>query len=98
MCLRYIELNPVRAGMVGDPGDYQWSSYRAHSFGVRARLWKPHPVYLSLGDDEMTRQKAYRGLVGELVSLDVITKIRHCANTGLVLGSETFRKQIAAMG
>ena len=31
-CLRYIELNPVRAGMVKDPGDYRWSSYRSHAF------------------------------------------------------------------
>jgi hypothetical protein len=38
-CLRYIELNPVRAGMVSDPGDYRWSSYRAHAFGLKARLW-----------------------------------------------------------
>ncbi len=32
-CLRYIELNPVRSGMVTDPGDYRWSSYAAHGFG-----------------------------------------------------------------
>jgi putative transposase len=37
-CLRYIELNPVRAGMVKDPGDYRWSSYRGHAFGINARL------------------------------------------------------------
>ena len=41
-CLRYIELNPVRAGMVKDPGDYRWSSYRAHAFGVNVGLWTPH--------------------------------------------------------
>ena len=35
-CLRYIELNPVRAGMVGDPGDYLWSSYRTHGLGIQA--------------------------------------------------------------
>jgi putative transposase len=96
-CLRYIELNPVRAGMVNDPGDYRWSSYRAHGFGIRMRLWEPHAVYLSLGDDIIARQKAYRGLMSELVDLDVIAKIRHCANTGLVLGSEKFRKQVAIM-
>jgi putative transposase len=96
-CLRYIELNPIRAGMVTDPGDYRWSSYRAHGFGIRMRLWEPHAVYLSLGDDIIARQKAYRGLMSELVDLDVIAKIRHCANTGLVLGSEKFRKQVAIM-
>ena len=42
-CQRYIELNPVRAGMVGDPADYTWSSYRAHAFGRTAKMWQPHP-------------------------------------------------------
>lgn len=32
-CYRYIELNPVRANMVVHPGDYPWSSYRAHAYG-----------------------------------------------------------------
>ena len=30
-CQRYIELNPVRAGMVEAPADYRWSSYRANA-------------------------------------------------------------------
>ena len=34
-CLRYIELNPVRAGIVNDPGDYKWSGYRTHAIGVK---------------------------------------------------------------
>ncbi len=42
-------------------------------------------------------KKAYRGLMSELVDLDAITKIRHCANTGLVLGSEKFRKQVTGL-
>ncbi len=29
-CLRYVELNPVRAGLVGSPEDWPWSSARAH--------------------------------------------------------------------
>lgn len=37
-CVRYIELNPVRAGMVADPGDYPWSSYRART-GVAECPW-----------------------------------------------------------
>ena len=48
-CLRYIELNPVRAGMVNDPGDYRWSSYRVHGFGLRSRMWAPHDNYLAFG-------------------------------------------------
>ena len=58
---------------------------------------EPHAVYLSLGDYAISRQQAYRGLMSELLDLDVIAKIRHCANTGLVLGTEKFRKQVAVM-
>jgi putative transposase len=96
-CLRYIELNPVRAGMVTDPGDYRWSSYHAHAFGVRASIWTPHEVYLSLGDDPLTRQKSYRNVMKDVLDMRVVAKIRHCANSGLILGSEKFRNQVAAL-
>jgi putative transposase len=93
-CQRYIELNPVRAGMVTDPGDYYWSSYGAHALGIRARLWKAHAVYLSLGKNGLARQKAYRELMNETLDQKVLAKIRQCVNTGLVLGSEKFRAQV----
>ena len=96
-CLRYIELNPVRAGMVRDPGDYRWSSYRAHAFGVPVKFWTPNQLYLSLGTIPRDRQRAWRKLVGELPDMDTIAKIRHCTNTGLVLGTEKFRDQVAAL-
>ena len=96
-CLRYIELNPVRAGMVTDPGNYRWSSYQAHGLGARGGMWTPHPVYLALGNCRSTRQTAYRSLMSETLDSDVIAKIRHCANSGLVLGSEKFRTQVAKM-
>lgn len=41
ICQRYIELNPVRAGMVGDPADYHWSSYRSNGLGKSSKLWTP---------------------------------------------------------
>ena len=96
-CLRYIELNPVRAGMVTDPGEYHWSSYRIHAFGVAAKLWSPHAAYLALDGDKEARQRAYRALVSEALDQDVIAKIRHCANAGLVLGTEKFRSQVTKM-
>ena len=96
-CLRYIELNPVRAGIVNDPGDYRWSSYRAHGFGLSIRMWAPHANYLALGNNAKTRQSAYKGLMHDAMETDVITKIRHCINTGLVLGTEVFRNQVASM-
>ena len=96
-CLRYIELNPVRAGMVRDPGEYHWSSYRAHAFGVHARLWSPHALYLALGESSLHRQDAWRKLFGEIINIELLAKVRHCANTGLVLGTETFREQVCRL-
>ena len=96
-CLRYIELNPVRAGIVNDPGDYRWSSYRIHGLGLRTKMWVPHATYQALGSDAKSRQSAYRELLNQTLEVDVITKIRHCVNTGLVLGTEAFRNQVASM-
>ena len=87
-CLRYIDLNPVRAGMVTDPGDYRWSSYAAHGLGKNISMWTPHRLYLSLGATKSARSKHYRNLIGESLGADDIAKIRHCANKGLILGTE----------
>jgi len=93
-CLRYIELNPVRAGLVKNPADYHWSSYQAHAFGSNARMWTPHNLYLNLGMNHQQRQHAWRALINDTLNLELLAKIRHCANTGLVLGSESFREQV----
>ena len=93
-CLRYIELNPVRAGMVRDPGDYLWSSYRVHAFGSKARLHTAHSCYKSLGTNSQERQHAYRDLVSQALPNETLAKIRHCTNTGLVLGTQAFREQV----
>lgn len=63
-CIRYVEQNPVRAGMVSRPEDYPWSSYRFHAFGEPSPWLKPHPVYLALGATPQERQMAYRELCG----------------------------------
>jgi putative transposase len=93
-CLRYIELNPVRAGLVSNPGEYRWSSYQAHALGVKSRLWSPHQGYLELGGTRERRQRAWQAIVNEALGCEALAKIRHCANTGLVLGTESFREQV----
>ena len=93
-CQRYIELNPVRAGLVGDPADYTWSSYRAHAFGHGARMWQPHPEYLALGANGRTRRSAYRTLFATEIEATLVAGIRHALQTGLVLGNERFRKEV----
>ena len=92
-CIRYIELNPVRAGIVTDPANYRWSSYAAHGFGKNIGMWTPHPIYLSLGENSQLRVEKYRALMSESLDINVIAKIRHCTNKGLILGTEEFRKQ-----
>ena len=96
-CIQYIELNPVRAGMTSDPGHYQWSSYKSHAFGRSAKMWTPHPEYLRLGETEPERLQAYRDIISNTLPIEVIQKIRHCLNTGLVLGTEDFRSQVEAL-
>jgi len=97
-CLRYIELNPVRAGMVGDPSEYTWSSYRANAFGIKARLWQPHLQYLALGGTDKERQSRYRALFANKVEGELMTTIRECVNRGIALGSDEFRRQIECRG
>ncbi len=96
-CIRYIELNPVRAGMTKDPGDYIWSSYQSHAFGKRIQLWTPHAEYLALGETEIDRREQYRALISQALSVEVVQKIRHCINTGHVLGTERFRDQVNSL-
>lgn len=93
-CQRYIELNPVRAGMVTDPAHYSWSSYRAHALGRRVKMWSPHDEYLSLGTSRRSRSKAYRALFRSELDQELVTEIRHAANVGLALGNDKFREEV----
>ncbi len=61
-CQRYVELNPVRAGLVEHPASYRWSSYRANTQGETLPGLTPHPLYLALGVAPEARQAAYREL------------------------------------
>ena len=62
-CGSYVELNPVRAGIVKDPGDYGWSSYRVYAYGRRDLLVDQHLIYRELSRDESNRRKRYREFV-----------------------------------
>jgi REP-associated tyrosine transposase len=61
-CMLYIELNPVRAGLVRKAGAYRWSSYRANAEGGDDALVTPHPGYCALGRSRKERCAAYRSL------------------------------------
>ena len=93
-CSRYIELNPVRAGMVGHPELYAWSSYRANANGEISTLLSPHPLYMGLGADADDRRKNYRAFFREVMPSTVLDQIRAAANGGFALGSEDFIARI----
>ncbi len=93
MCSRYIELNPVRAGMVADPGEYKWSSYSAQALGRPVRMWTPHAEYERLASTDSARRIAYRRLFQGDLGADLISEIKHAQKTGFVLGTEKFRQQ-----
>jgi putative transposase len=63
-CHRYVELNPVRAAMVGSPQSYRWSSSRFYALGEPDPLVTPHSLYLQLGTTAEERQRAWRDTCG----------------------------------
>jgi len=92
--MRYIELNPVRAGMVTHPADYAWSSYRSNAMGKTCAMLEPHEVYLSLGATPSMRQLAYRELFLQALDPVLVNDVRAAVQTGTPLGNDRFRKQI----
>jgi putative transposase len=93
-CCRYIELNPVAAGMVKHPGDYRWSSYLGNAWGERDDLVSPHALYLALGEDASTRQLRYRELFANHLSREMVHEIRTALIFSMPLGNDRFRQQI----
>lgn len=91
---RYIELNPVRAGMVSHPAEYPWSSYQGNSLGKPIKLLTPHGVYQRLGNSCRERQAVYRGLFRSQIPEWTLKQIRIAANKCWVLGNNRFKEQI----
>ena len=96
-CQRYIELNPVRAGMVVAPGDYPYSSYAYHATGGGNALITAHACYLDLAADPSLRQQAYRKLFHNLIDDKLLTRIRMNTNACGVIGDRPFKEHIEAI-
>ena len=89
-CMAYIDLNPVRAGLVSDPKDYPWSSH-GHHVGLRPdRLITPHPLYWALGNTPFAREAAYADLVTAGISAEQQHGLTQSALGGWALGDEKF--------
>ncbi|WP_107852206.1 transposase [Oceanimonas marisflavi] len=93
-CQRYIELNPVRAGMVAYPGQYFWSSYQSNVNGRAISCITPHDIYLRLGNSSSARQKAYRSLFEEGFPEADLEHLRECLKHNYPLGEEGFEQRI----
>ena len=93
-CYRYIELNPVRAGMVSRPDDYRWSSYSANGLGRADGFITPQEEYLRLAQHDGARREAYRGLFNAQVNAETVKKIRQATNGNLALGESRFQKEV----
>jgi putative transposase len=92
-CYRYIELNPVRAGIVSKPGDYRWSSHATNSKGVRSPLLRPHSAYLALGDSQPARLAAYDKLLSRSEA-EADEKIRALTRLHRAFGDQRFREDL----
>ncbi len=93
-CMRYIELNPVRANMVRSPAHYRWSSYRHNGQGKEDTLVTYHAIYKALRKTRASRQEAYKALFKAHLDEGVLDEIRSAWQTGTPLGNDDFRQKV----
>lgn len=97
-CYRYIEMNPVRAGMVKQPADYAWSSYAINAGLRTSSLVTPHETFLNLGNDSLARGAKYQKLFAEQLDDDTIHRIRVATNKNTAFGTHKFEKRVLNFG
>ena len=94
-CCRYVELNPVRAGIADAPEDYKWSSYRCKT-GIRKPDWLDlDPCYKGLGATDKEREKRYEKFVKASIPQGEWELIREAAQRGQLTGSNRFIDEVA---
>ena len=96
-CQRYIELNPVRAGIVPNPVDYPWSSFRPNAGLAESTLIAPHEVFLALGNSGAERGAAYLDFFNSEMREEDLHQIRNAASGGFALGDEQFQHEMSEM-
>lgn len=95
-CMAYIDLNPVRAGMVQRPEDYPWSSY-LHYRGLREdRLLTPHPIWWQLGNTPFEREARYGELVAQGLPASTQQALTEATLKGWALGEPAFVADLQA--
>ncbi len=86
----YLDLNPVRAGLVESPADYTWSSHR-HCIGQATdKGISPHPEYWALGNTPFAREQAYADHVAQGLGTELVHRFTDSALHGWAMGDEAF--------
>lgn len=93
-CYRYIEMNPVRAGMVEHPAEYRWSSYGTNAHGLPSAIIEANPLYIQLGETADLRASAYRELFRYQLDPGLVDQIRSATNGNYALGNARFASEI----
>ena len=93
ICMRYIELNPVRSGIARSPDEYRWSSYRGNALGCTDPLLTEHPLYTGLGTSPAERLRAYRQLFTGHIGDGELDDIRGATISGHLLAREKSRRE-----
>lgn len=96
-CSRYIELNPLRAGLAADPGKYPWSSFRHNAGAEDDPILMPHPLYAALGAARAARCAAYRALFATELSSNLLATIRVATGGRPALPATPYREAAAAL-
>ncbi|WP_426208945.1 transposase [Massilia sp. TWP1-3-3] len=94
-CQRYIELNPVRAGIVAHPVDYDWSSYRVHAHGEPSDIVVPHDLYHAIDAEKRARESSYRALFAQALPEPLLDQVRQATQSNGIYGSAQFSEQIS---
>ncbi len=94
-CMVYIDLNPVRAGMVDLPGDYPWSSHTHYTGRQVQRMLTPHPLYWELGNTPFAREAAYGELVRSGISAAQQRELTTATLSGWAMGDAQFLAGLA---
>jgi putative transposase len=97
-CHRYIELNPVRAGMVDGPSTYPWSSYAGNAVLRKDEVLTAHPEYLALGLDDALRQRAYQQLLSQDDNGGFVTCLRAATDGGYPLVGDELKTRLEKAG
>jgi putative transposase len=97
-CQRYIELNPVRAGMVSLPDTYPWSSFAGNTGARTDPFLTAHDEYVALGSTDESRALAYAGLLAGSDDAEALSAIREATESGIPLVGKELRSHLEAQG